>query len=201
MLFLCYVCTLLSFCSHVAAMIPLIVLTSEKFMSIFRASWYRKWVICHVCTGNCPLSSACFIVILVWMHEFSLKVIVYVPVLLSYWTFLGPVLKSEVLPPIKAGESAAAPARVRAFPEGCRKVVPILQSIQLVMSNVGPELFMVWMAPFSELSAQIQCLSNISPLMWLEGKDLRSVTKLWLPVQVRKALLQLGCIPTSESSN
>lgn len=104
MLFLCYVCTLLSFCSHVAAMIPLIVLTSEKFMSIFRASWYRKWMICQVCTGNCPLSSACFVVILVWMHEFSLKVNVYIPVSLSSWTFLGPVLKSEVLPPIKDGK-------------------------------------------------------------------------------------------------
>lgn len=38
MLFLCYVHTLLSFCSHEAATIPLIVVTSEKFLSIFRAN-------------------------------------------------------------------------------------------------------------------------------------------------------------------
>lgn len=62
----------LSFYNHMATVLTLLLSTREEFMLTFRAYRCHDWIVFHVCTCNWLLPFVCFILILVWMHGFSL---------------------------------------------------------------------------------------------------------------------------------
>lgn len=138
-----------------------------------------------MCPQKCLLPFICFIWILAWMHGFftlnkcvchsfsphlnlseaSAKICRSLPPCL-----VGPIKAEGVLDYPLGSEPSQREAENQ-----CSFHIAVCWSV----ANVGPELCLQseWLS-FQSCQIKYSATTNVSPLMWLEGKNLESVSKL-----------------------